>query len=1011
MSKKNERRGTAFAKKPCVIATEIAIAMMTAQFAYAQQVAQAERVERVEITGTRIPQLNVEGVSPITVLNAQDIKLDGLAKPEDLLNVLPAVTPSYGSNIANGATGTATVSLRGLGVTRNLVLVNGRRLPPGSPGYGASDGYAADLNQIPTPLIQRVEVLTGGASAVYGSDAISGVVNFIMNDKFEGLQIDVNHSFYNHRQQNPQGTADAVRASANPAPGVVNPLFVVPGNVASDGDIHNISLLMGKNFADNKGNATLFFSYKVEDPLLQAARDFSACSLGGGDAFACIGSSTGSTGRFTFGDGVRRTVADAAGNLRPFTNADTFNFGPYNHFRRPSEQYGFNAFAHLDVAPSLRAYGEFGFHDNHTISQIAPSGIFGELGTVDFSNPLLSADARAQIAAHNFDPNGVLLPFAAPGDTASIVFQRRNVEGGGRQDDIRHTSFRWVLGMKGDILTHWNYDLFLQTGKVIYQNQYNNDFSKTRVKRALNVVPDNRVGSATFGQAVCQSVLDGSDPNCVPWDLWHIGGVTGAAVGYLSTPGLKNGYTQQQVQGGTLSADLGNYGWRLPTAKNGVGLVVGAERRKEALVLNTDLAFSSFDLAGQGGPIPPVSGKVTATDVFGEVRVPLIEGRQFADLLSVNGSYRRSRYSTGVTTNTYGLGAEWAPVRSFRFRGSYQHAIRAANILELFQAQGNQLFGLAADPCGSSDGAGGAPSATFVQCQRTGVTLAQYGSDALFNSANQYNYVTGGNPNLSPETSDSYTAGLVFTPTQNLTGSIDWWSIKIKDAVAYGTTLAPAILTSCLNSGQQCNLIHRDAFGTLWLLPAGGIDAFNANAGGYHLTGVDLAASYLLRLGRYGSLNLSGTGSWSPKWEFEPFKGQGKYDCAGLFGINCGVPLPKWRHKVRATWTTPWNLDLAFTWRHIGSTKAEGTSGNPLLAAAVSPSDEKLDKRDYLDIAASWTVDKSLTLRAGVNNVFDKDPPIASGDVLPVGFGNGNTFPQMYDTLGRLVFIGATLKW
>src|SRR6266850_4871035 len=202
--RKNKLSPAVFAKKPAVVATQVALALM-AQFAYAQQV--AERVERVEITGTRLPALNVEGPSPVTVMDAQEIRMDGLSKTEDLLNALPQVFASQNSNTSNGATGTANVNLRGLGPTRNLVLMNGRRLPAGSPRSGAQSA-AADLNQIPAPLIQRVELLTGGASAVYGSDAITGVVNFIMNDRFEGLQVDVYHSFYNHNQQNPSGTKD-----------------------------------------------------------------------------------------------------------------------------------------------------------------------------------------------------------------------------------------------------------------------------------------------------------------------------------------------------------------------------------------------------------------------------------------------------------------------------------------------------------------------------------------------------------------------------------------------------------------------------------------------------------------------------------------------------------------------------------------------------------------------------------------------------------------------------------
>src|SRR6266705_3590786 len=361
MMSNNKRARTVFVKKSSVVATEIALAMLAAQIAYAQQppeqaapaaqparTAAAEQVERIEITGTRIPQVNVEGPSPITTLNAQDIKLDGHAKAEDLLNQLPQVYTSQGSNSSNGATGTANVNLRNLGPTRNLVLIN---------------------------------------------------------DRFEGLQIDVDRSSYNHHQHN-SGISEIVAARAQNN----SSQFQVPGDIGRDGDIKNISLLMGSNFGGNKGNATLFFNYKQEAPVLQGSRDFSACALNpGGDPdtqdttgpFTCGGSSTSFPGRFRIsGTGKSFTVNDAAGNTRPFSAAtDQFNFGPYNYYRRPSEQYAFSAFAHLDVAPKVRAYGEFQFHDNHTVAQIAPSGIFfgspafllAEGNPIRFENPLLGS--------------------------------------------------------------------------------------------------------------------------------------------------------------------------------------------------------------------------------------------------------------------------------------------------------------------------------------------------------------------------------------------------------------------------------------------------------------------------------------------------------------------------------------------------------------------------------------------------------------------------------------------
>src|SRR6266702_5194087 len=326
---KQQRARAVFAKKSSVIATEIALALMAAQIAYAQQPpeqaaprqqpaaqparkAAAEQVERIEITGTRLPALNVEGPSPVTVMNAQEIRMDGLSKAEDILLALPQANATQTSVQSNGATGTANVNLRNLGPTRNLVLVNGRRLPAGTPQSGAFSA-AADLNQIPAPLIQRVEVLTGGASAVYGSDAITGVVNFIMNDRFEGLQVDLYHSFYNHKQHNPDNVQQAIRDRANaviPATvggvpqadaGQLTPaaaFFKVPGDVGSDGAVNGVSFTMGRNFADNKGNATMFFGYKKEAAVSQSKRDFSACSLNDGNSLKCAGSSTTYPGRF-----------------------------------------------------------------------------------------------------------------------------------------------------------------------------------------------------------------------------------------------------------------------------------------------------------------------------------------------------------------------------------------------------------------------------------------------------------------------------------------------------------------------------------------------------------------------------------------------------------------------------------------------------------------------------------------------------------------------------------------
>jgi iron complex outermembrane receptor protein len=982
-----------------VLPAAVAGALATGMYgtAVAQQAAPAakkaeEKVERIEVTGSRIPSANLDSTSPITTIDAAAIKTDGLRSVENLLNNLPQVFAAQGATIANDSTGTATVNLRGLGATRTLVLVNGRRLPAGSPRT-----FAADLNQIPAPLIKRVEILTGGAGSIYGSDAVSGVVNFIMNDRFEGVQVDTSYSFYNH-DQNGGPVADMIRARA-----ISNPReFKIPGNKSADGKIGDVSLLMGSNFANNKGNATVFFNYKKEEPLLQSERDFSACSIGNatsaaaatingiafGPGFRCGGSGTSFPGRFlNLVTGANLTVADAAGTTRPWVGAnDQYNFGPLNYFQRPSERYQFNAFVNYDLNDSMKLYSEFSMHDDRTVAQIAPSGAFGfdasGANAIRCDNPLLSASWRAGLGCTG-----------TTGVANDLFIFRRNVEGGGRQDDIRHTSYRMVIGVKGDLGKSWGYDAYAYDGKVVYQQTYKNDFSTTRIGLALDVVRD---GS---GNIVCRS-----GPPCVPWNIWSLGGVTPAALNYVQTPGFQKGFTEQKVQGVTLNGDLTDYGFKSPSAKNGVGVAFGLERRVERLQLDTDTAFSTGDLAGQGGPTIGLGGSYTVNEVFAEVRAPLIEGGQFAELLSINGSWRNSDYSTGPRTNAYGFGLEWAPIKELRTRASYQKAVRAANVIDLFTAQGVALFDLAVDPCGPSR------TSTLAQCQRTGITAAQYGSAVLDSPAGQYNYIQGGNANLKPEESESYTIGAVFQIGRNFSGSLDYFSIEVDKTI--GSAPPGTILRQCLDTGRAdfCSLIQRDRVGTLWATPAGFITATNQNLGRLTTKGFDINLDYFYKLPAYGALKFNLTGTYLTENKQEPIKGLGEYDCKGLHGASCGVPSPEWRHKFRTTWETPWNFDLALTWRHIGAVDQEGTSSSPLLRnTAIAPADRTLGKRDYFDLAGSYNVTKKITVRAGINNLFDKDPPLSG--LVGAGFGNGNTYPQVYDALGRRVFVNLTARF
>lgn len=936
--------------------------------------ARAQDGQRVEVTGSRIKTLTVDSPSPVTVIDAKEIKTDGVRNVESFLNNLPQVFADQGANVVNGSTGTAAVNLRGLGSERTLVLINGRRMTMGSPNT-----VSPDLNQIPAGLIKRVELLTGGASAVYGSDAVSGVVNFIMNDKYEGFQVDLDHSFFNHSQQGTAGVADIVRtrAATNAAE------FKVPGDKSADGQSTNFSILMGKNFDGGKGNATLFLNYKKDKALLQSERDFSACSLGSTAAgFVCGGSGTNATGRITnLNDGSVWTNADRNGTARPYNGAtDAYNFGPLNYYQRPSERYGFNAFGNYDFLPTAKAYLEFGFHDDRTVAQIAPGGAFGSVHTIRGDNPLLSASWRTALGLVN------------PTDTVDIVLQRRNVEGGGRQSEFRNTSFRTVAGVKGDI-GNWSYDAFLIEGKVIYSQSEKNYFLSPRIDEAMDVV---NVG----GVAQCQP---GATAGCVPYNPFLLGGVTAEQLAFLQTPGFRKGETSLKMQGLNVTTDLGEYGFKLPMAKSGVGLSLGLEHRNESLELFTDPATANGDLSGSGGPTAGLQGSYSVDELYGEMRIPIIE-KSGIELLQATLSARTSKYNTGVKANTSGIGLEFSPIKELKFRTSAQQAVRAPNLVELFTAQGNNLYDNDADPC-----AGATPTATLEQCARTGVTAAQYGT-IQDSPAGQYNFLQGGNPNLKPEKANSFTFGLVATPIPEFTVSVDYFNIKIKDTIS---NIDPTTtLTKCLTTGDArfCDLITRDRLGTLWLLPEASINGLNQNIGSTSSAGFDFAAAYTARLKGYGTLGLSYVGTLLTKLETLELPGDPAYDCVSLYGANkCGSPNPKYRHKIRATWTTPWDVEAALTWRHLSKVYHQTTSGQVALPGLVPAVDRVLAAQNYFDLAASWKATKALTLSLGINNLLDEDPPITAQ--LSVGQGNGNTYPSVYDALGRKVFVSASFKF
>jgi outer membrane receptor protein involved in Fe transport len=457
----------------------------------------------------------------------------------------------------------------------------------------------------------------------------------------------------------------------------------------------------------------------------------------------------------------------------------------------------------------------------------------------------------------------------------------------------------------------------------------------------------------------------------------------------------------------------GDLGFASPAAETPVQVSLGLEYRRDLINAVVDENFATGNASGQGGPTLPLSGETDVFEIFGEMRIPLIEGAAFAELMSLELAYRYSDYDSGINTDTYKVGADWAPTEDIRFRGSFQHAVRAANVVELFTAQGFNLFDMGDDPCGADDAEDGtASAAACIGTNPWQVTAGQYGSAGLNSPAGQYNFLQGGNTFLQPEEADTYTVGFVFTPRflPGLNVSLDYFNIEVENLIS--TVGAVNTLTDCYDNGNlaSCALIQRNpGTGQLWI-GAGNVIDLNTNIGGLVTSGYDINANYSMDIGAMGGLSFQLIGTLMDELITDPGAGQDPYECVGFFGTVCsagtaGAPTPEWRHRFRVSWDTPWDLSFSGTWRHFGEVTRITGANTP---APTGLPDSAWDSQDYFDLAGNWQVYENTNIRFGMNNVFDSDPPLSAA----VGTtGNGNTFPQTYDALGRWIFVGATVDF
>jgi outer membrane receptor protein involved in Fe transport len=946
--------------------------------AFAQTAAPAAAAsETVTVTGSRVKRIELTS-APVAEVAAEEFRLSGTTRVEDLLNTLPQLAPSFDSFTVNPTTGFATADLRGLGTARTLVLVNGQRLQP-----GGIRSEARDLNTIPAAIIKRVDVLTGGASAVYGADAMAGVVNFILDTEFEGFSATGGWSAYQHK--NRDSYIQGLMRARN---------FTFPeGDSGFDGQAKNIDLVWGSGFANGKGHAMAWLTWRENEELRQAARDYSSCALNAGGT-ACGGSGTSPIPNFLI-DGPLITPVDrngngtieaserrfnfagarvGAGNVWTAGSPPAYNYAPINHYQRPDTRWNLGSSVKFEVNKHFRPYLDTLVSNTNTSVQIAESGtFFANDPAYSCTDPLVGT-LCANLGIAN-----------VPTDPIQIYVGKRNTEGGPRISEIESTSFRAVAGVEGELgFMDWTYNVAYLYGRTTSNEISINDFVTTRIDDALRGCPA------------------GSFDGCIAYNVWAANGsgVTAAAANAMAGVGIQTGRTATESLSVYVS---GSTGIKLPTTTSEISFVLGTESRKDFYRTRSDSNRLSGNFAGLGGPDSPVDGELGVKEVFTELIIPVVRNMGLLKSFDIDTGYRQSSYERSGTANTYKLGFN-ANLGMVRVRGGYNRAIRAASVSDLF-ASSNIALWSGADPC-----AGATPEFTAAQCARTGVTAGQYGGINP-SPANQYNQFIGGNPNLKPEQGDTVTLGLIINPMRSLTVSLDYWKIEITDAIS--TIGASTILRQCGLTGNPllCSKVRRNASsGDLWLgsnpATSGLVENLTSNFGDRVWEGLDIAAFYNMNL-MGGRFTANFSGSQTLKNKVAPLPGVSEsatYDCAGV--INDVCQTPEWRHRLGFRFNKDW-WTVGATWRHVGEMDYILTNGAPgVQDRLVANNGGKLDAYNYLDLSAAIDIGKNFRLTAGVNNVMDKAPPMV-GSTLSLNA----TAPGGYDQLGRYFFASVSAKF
>lgn len=979
--------------------------------AYAQD--SSTDVDAVVITGSRLIRQDFEAISPVTTVDSERLELTATTTVEGFLNQLPQVVPgnNYSSNNAGGED-FSTVDLRGLGPQRTLVLVNGERVP------ASSTTGVVDLNTIPVGLIDRVEVVTGGASAVYGSDAIAGVTNFILKSNYEGAEANISYgsSF--------GGKAEELQ----------------------------INTLFGGNFADGRGNATIYADYYTRDSVSQSEFEYSRVSGtivntidasgnfktdvvhsaqefadlraaaiaaggsvttgfygGGGSAtppwgyFTSPGNNFGgvtpltaqprNTANFTAYDSdcnpataaatsaTASTVSfNSAGQLAPrFTagacavpdraaGSSRYNFAPDNSLILPAERIVLNSTVRYDISDTVTAKVTLNYVNSKTTVQLAPTPVTGDFAA---GVPVRMTPAmQALIFANHRDFYDALQSRANPLGNVNAFFRTNGI--GPRIGDNENNSFSLLATIDGAFNDTWDWSLTASYGQNRFDQRLQNNAGRTQLIQGLSGC-----------QNMDGSTLTGVLPGCVALDIFGDGNLTAAMQDFIRVNTSESRAFEESRVAGFVRGEL----FTLPAGP--VSTVVGFEYRDSSAQVRVDDAQKNGDIFGFNAT-QDQGGTIDVYELYAEAGVPLVKDTPGVEYLGLELGVRASNYSTIGQTTTFKVGLEYAPVEWLKFRSIYNEATRAPSVVELF-LNGDQGFPSYADPCNNTVLAD-LDAATQAACLAQGVPVGTLPGFSQTNS--QVQAFAFGNPDLKQEEAKTLTFGAVFQPdwfpVGNLRATVDYYNIKIADAIS--SRGAQTIINSCFNGvAVDCARITRDAFSG----QIGSVDTTIGNLSEFNLKGIDINTEWTYDLGP-GRLRLQELISFLDTYEFNGT------NYAGTTEGAIGTAYPDYKSVFSATYK--WGDFTVFgQWSYTPSMKQDAPgltfegAGAPDTPAA-----------SYIDLSARWDVTDQFQLTGFIGNLFDEDPPITATGTFN---GQAGTDVQVYRVLGRTFSVAAKLRF